>query len=186
MRTLWIIAVIFILGCAQANTAKNTETMEKTIDDGAMIEKTAEGETVTNESMIEKDSMVKSPFAFTGTKLAGKNSPLIDFNKADYENAKKTDKLVVLYFYANWCPICKQEVPNGLVSSFNELEGDRVIGFRVNYNDDQTDNDEVELAREFGVAYQHTKVFLKNNEKVLKSPEGWDKKRYLDEISKYA
>ena len=67
---------------------------------------------------------------------------------------------------------------------FNELTTDKVIGFRVNYNDDQTDNDEKNLAKQFGVAYQHTKVFVKNGQRILKSPEGWDYKRYDTEISK--
>lgn len=120
---------------------------------------------------------------YSGTVLAGSSAPLIDFNKADYDAAVQTDKLVVLYFYANWCPICRQEVPH-LEAAFNELETDKVIGFRVNYNDDQTDDNERELARQFGVPYQHTKVFLKNGTSVLKSPEGWDKDRYINEINK--
>lgn len=116
--------------------------------------------------------------------LAGTSAPLIDFNKVDYDEALKSDKLIVLYFYANWCPICKEELPNGLYPAFNQLTTDKVIGFRVNYNDSQTDNDEENLARDFGVAYQHTKVFLKNGQRVLKSPESWDKDRYLSEINK--
>lgn len=119
----------------------------------------------------------------TSEVLAGKSSPLLDFQKQDYEKALKSDKLVVLYFYANWCPICKEEVPK-LYEAFNELTSDKVIGFRVNYNDSDTDSDEVALAKEFGVAYQHTKVFLKNGQRVLKSPETWEKQRYLDEIQK--
>ena len=121
---------------------------------------------------------------YSGTIIAGKSSPLIDFNKADYDVALKTDKLIVLYFYANWCPICRAEVPH-LYGAFDELTTDRVIGFRVNYNDDQTDDNERNLAREFSVAYQHTKVFVKNGQRVLKSPETWDKNRYLSEINKF-
>lgn len=119
-----------------------------------------------------------------GEILAGKLAPLINFKKTDYEAAVKSDKLVVLYFYANWCPICKEEVSNALYPTFNELTTDRVIGFRINYNDSETDDNERNLAREFGVAYQHTKVFLKNGQRVLKSPEQWDKSRYLEEINK--
>ena len=47
----------------------------------------------------------------------------------------------------------------------------------------RTDADEKNLAREFGVAYQHTKVLLKNGKRILKSPETWDKARYLKEIN---
>jgi len=135
----------------------------------------------------EKDEMMEGEFVmkYSGSVIAGNKSPLLDFNKSDYDTALKTDKLIVLYFYANWCPICKTEVSSSLYPAFNELTTDKVIGFRVNYNDNQTDNDEKNLAREFGVAYQHTKVFVKNGERILKSPESWNEERYLSEINKY-
>ncbi|MEX0621875.1 MAG: thioredoxin family protein [Candidatus Woykebacteria bacterium] len=120
---------------------------------------------------------------FSGTLLAGSSSPLLSFEKADYDKALQTGKLIVLYFYANWCPTCREEFPK-MEEVFDELEADEVIGFRVNFNDSDTDDDEVELAREFGIAYQHTKVFLKNGERILKSPESWEKERYIDEINK--
>src|SRR3989344_3188480 len=98
---------------------------------------------------------------FAGKWLAGTSAPLLDFTKADYDKEVASGKLVVLYFYANWCPICRVEFPV-MQSSFNSLTTDRVVGFRVNYNDSDTDTDERDLARAFGVAYQHTEVFAKN------------------------
>lgn len=53
-------------------------------------------------------------------------------------------------------------------------------------NDSDTDADEVALAREHGIAYQHTKVFLKNGKQILKSPETWGRDRYLAEITQAA
>ena len=70
--------------------------------------------------------------------------------------------------------------------AFNEFTDKGVVGFRVNYNDDETDADEKNLAREFGVAYQHTKVLVKDGQRVLKSQETWTKARYLDELNKLA
>lgn len=147
---------------------------DKMAEEKAMTEKKAM-------EQKEKDAMMEK---YTGTVLAGKSASLLDFVKADYDAAIKTDKLVVLYFYANWCPICKAEVSSALYPVFNELTTDKVIGFRVSYNDNETDNNERSLAKEFGVAYQHTKVFVKNGQRILKSPESWDKKRYDTEIGK--
>ena len=60
-----------------------------------------------------------------------------------------------------------------------------VVGFLVHYNDESTGPDERALARQFGVGYQHTKVFLKKNVRVLKSPESWTQDRYVREIAKF-
>ncbi|MBI1754677.1 redoxin domain-containing protein [Candidatus Azambacteria bacterium] len=120
---------------------------------------------------------------YSGEILAGVSALVLDFNKPDYDVAKASDKLIVLYFYANWCPICRLEFPV-MQSAFNELTTDKVIGFRVNYNDSDTDADEKNLARAFGIPYQHTKVFLKKGTQILKAPDSWSKDRYLSEINK--
>lgn len=141
------------------------------------------------EAMIEKESdvMMKknegtSMMTYSGVVLAGTSAPLLDFTKADFDAAVKTDKLIALYFFANWCPNCRVEFPI-MQSVFNELATDQVIGFRVNYNDNETDDVEKALARQYGIAYQHTKVFIKNGLQVLKSPETWTKERYITEIT---
>lgn len=134
-------------------------------------------------STYEASSIGTPPAQVEGEILAGKSSLLYDFSKAKYDEAIKSAKLIVLYFYADWCPICKEEVPK-MYDAFNELTTDQVIGIRVNFNDSETDSDEQNLAREYGVAYQHTKVFVKNGTRILKSPETWEKQRYLDEIQK--
>lgn len=154
------------------------DTMIKSEDAVMMEEKKAMEK---SEDIMMKDGAVPK---FSGTVLAGSKSPLIDFNKADYDLALKTNKLIVLYFYANWCPICKAEVANSLYPVFNALTTDEVIGFQVGFNDNQTDKDEKGLASQFGVPYQHTKVFVKNGQRILKSPEQWNEARYLSEINK--
>jgi len=147
---------------------------------GEISTKRTDQTTNSGSSSSNKKSSIEG---YTGTLLAGDSSPLLAFEKTDYDQALKADKLVILYFYANWCPICRAEFPK-MEEVFDELTGDDVIGFRINYNDDETEESEKDLAREFGVAYQHTKVFLKNGERVLKSPESWEKDRYTSEINK--
>lgn len=143
-----------------------------------------EGVTTKEEAGEMENVDTQTSSQYTAEILAGSEmTPLLDFNKADYEEALASDRLVVLYFYANWCPICRVEVANALYPAFNELESENVIGFRVNYKDSDTDSTEEALAREFNVTYQHTKVFLKNGERVLKAPDSWNKERYLSEIT---
>ncbi len=108
-----------------------------------------------------------------------------EFSLSSYSAALSSGKLVVLYFYANWCPECKAEFPK-LEEAITELSDNRVAAFRVNYKDNQTEVAEEDLARQFGVAYQHTKVFLRGTKNVLlKNGQSWDKNRYLTEIHKF-
>lgn len=134
-----------------------------------------------NEVSIE----VKAEIQFEGKVLAGIKSPFLDFNSPDYEKALKSGKPIMLYFYASWCPLCQDEVANATVPAFNEWDSSDMIGFRVNFKDSDTDEQERELARKFGVAYQHTKVILNaEGERILKSPESWNKERYREEFKK--
>ncbi|OGK28012.1 hypothetical protein A3C28_02785 [Candidatus Roizmanbacteria bacterium RIFCSPHIGHO2_02_FULL_39_9] len=142
--------------------------------------------TATNEDIV----MTKNKEAGIGGQesggkiLAGKSSPYIEFKKGEYDEALKSGKIIFLDFYANWCPICRGEAPE-IQSGFDSLTSDKVIGFRVNYNDTETDDDEKKLAEDFGVTYQHTKVILKDKKEVLKDGEVWDKEKFLEEINKY-
>ena len=116
--------------------------------------------------------------------MAGTSDTLyLDFNKEDYEKALNEKKKILLYFYANWCPICRVEQLSTF-AAFNEINDPDLIGFRVNYRDSDTDESEENLAKEFGISYQHTKIILKDKERVLKAPDSWNKERYLEELSK--
>jgi len=123
-----------------------------------------------------------APAGYTGDQLAGNSAPLLDFNQADYERALLEYPFVFLYFYANWCPICLEEVPNALYPAFNQLDSDQIIGFRVNFKDSATDRDEQELARQFAVPYQHFKLILKDGQPVFNSNQEWTTQDYLDNI----
>ena len=154
--------LFLISGCAETSTVSvGDEFMEESVEDDE-IEQTDD---------------------FKGEIIAGTISPYLAFNQDDYEKALDEGKVIFLDFYANWCPICKLESPS-IKGAFDSLENENVIGFRVNYNDDETDQDEEELAKEFGITYQHTKVILKDGEEVTKSLETWSKERVLEEIGK--
>lgn len=62
----------------------------------------------------------------------------------------------VLFFYANWCPTCKAADAE-LLAEVDQIPSD-VLLIQVNYNDTQTEPAEKELAKQYGVTYQHTFV----------------------------
>lgn len=194
-----VVALAIIVGGViyyqSSQNKEETVMADEAMDEAMMEEANMEvGEEATEDEnkeggagMMEDggEMMMDGELSFSGEVLAGNQTKLLDYNQADFKKAKASDKLIVLYYYANWCPICREEVQNSLYPAFNELKNENVIGFRINYNDNQTDDNERDLAREHGVAYQHAKVFLKNGERVLKSPESWEKSRYFEEIERY-
>ena len=129
---------------------------------------------------LDKSKMISG---YSGKVLAGNKTPYIIFNKTDYDKAVSDNKIIFLDFYANWCPICRGEAPE-IISAFDSLTSDNVVGFRVNYNDSDTDSDEKALAEKLEIPYQHTKVILKNGNILLKNGEVWDKNRFIEEITK--
>ena len=136
------------------------------------------------EKQLATDSEVSSHAAdAVSAKEIAKN--FYEFDKAAYDGALKEGKLVFLDFYANWCQICKAEAPE-ISAAFNELDAEdaeKVVGFRVNYNDGQTDSNEKTLAKKFGITYQHTKIVVTPDEKVLsRTLEAQSKQEVLDQI----
>lgn len=168
---LFAIFSVVVFGCTKST---ETNAMEKK----AKVDEVPIGEI----PLIENPPNLITSYA--GKVLAGTESTkYLEFNKADYEKALKEKKKILLYFYANWCPICRAEQPETF-AAFNEINDPDLIGFRVNYRDSGTDSDEEALAKEFGVSYQHTKVLLKEGQRAGKWPDSWSKQRYLDELSK--
>lgn len=166
-----LLGLLFIVACAQ------TEDSMEAVKDDAMV-----GDTADKDAMIEKDTggIMKESVV-----LAGTVSPYLEFTQQNYLKALDENKVILLYFYADWCPLCKVEQKETF-AAFDELNNENVVGFRVNYRDSATDEDEEAIAKQFGITYQHTKVVLKDGKQVLKAPDSWDKRRYLDEIGKVA
>jgi len=105
------------------------------------------------------------------------------FDKDDFENAKSEDKLILLDFYANWCPICRLENPK-IRAALKEFDSSEVVAFQVHYNDGDETEEHRALAKEYGITIQHTKVLIKDGKPVLRSLESWSKDRTVSELRK--
>ena len=82
-----------------------------------------------------------------------------DYTKEVYDRALKENRVMALYFTANWCPICREQEPvNQKV--FESLDKSGVVGLRVHILDSETTDETDALAKKFDVVYQHTFVIL--------------------------
>ncbi len=94
--------------------------------------------------------------------------PYTEFSPDALSTARDTRR--VLFFYANWCPTCR-EAHADFVTKMSSIP-ERVTVIRVNYNDSDTDDQEKSLARKFSVSYQHTFVEIDSEGNQLKKWNG--------------
>lgn len=90
------------------------------------------------------------------------DSRYVEYSKAALEKAATNRR--VLFFYASWCPTCKPADAD--LKTTNKIPNDVTV-IRVNYNDPDTDQEEKELAKEYGITYQHTFVQIDGNDKEI-------------------
>ena len=82
------------------------------------------------------------------------SSRYLDYSKTVLD--QPADKRRILYFYATWCPSCKVANEDFLANP-DKIPEDVVV-IRTNYNDPNTDQEEKDLAKKYGITYQHTFV----------------------------
>ena len=78
---------------------------------------------------------------------------VIKVNKDNFESVIKSEKTVLLDFYAEWCGPCRMVSP--IIDSIAEERGDIVVG-KINVDEEQ------EVASQFGVFSIPTLAVMKN------------------------
>jgi len=197
MKQYLIIMLAFLVACApvaqeqvmqkesvmmEKETGQIDDAMGEIQKDESMMEKDAmmdkEGLVVQEPAMDEAISMMSEPKVIAGTV-----TKYYELDVALLDKSVEEGKIVVLQFFANWCPKCKAQEPE-LTAAYNELQRDDVVGFRVHYKDDQTTKEHEDFARKYGVASQGTTVILKDGQMVFKSPAHLNKDQFIAEIAK--
>lgn len=145
---LLLIAIVFAVLVVFAFT-KKADT-EKKKDNFTGVSKTA-----TNSSQNSENGDIESE------KLA--NNYFI-FKKESYESTITYKLPVFLFFYKNTCSECEKQ-ESVIVETFNNLAKSSVIGFRVNYEDNEASQEEKELAKKFAVKEDLVMIILDSNGK---------------------
>lgn len=116
-------------------------------------------------------------------RLTKNGVPYYTYNEEDFQKAVASKRIIYLEFYANWCPICRAQETE-LIAGLEALNRSDIVAFRVNFKDDQTDEDEQRLADKYKIMYQHHKIILKKNVVVIDSAEEWDAQMLITELNK--
>ncbi len=186
----FVILLALLVACAPAQ-----QQMIETPEQKAMEKEAMEKGDWTPEQIaqMEKDEMMEKEMAETMTKPEGKMmepgligggvSRYYNWDKTIFDKAVAEGKTVYLEFSADWCAVCQKQEPH-LIAGFAELNNPNVVGFKIHYKDGQSIDEHNALIQQYQIAYQHTKVVLKDGKQVLKSPEAWTKDKFLEEMRK--
>lgn len=170
-----ILAVVVVLGIGaytlSQNSSKSTSMMK---NDEAVMAKDPSANSG-QEAVMEKTDgamMKENDSSMKDDKMA--TSRYVQYSKPALDSASSARR--VLFFYANWCPSCKPANADFEANS-SKIPTDLTV-IRVNYNDTETDKEEKDLAKKYGITYQHTYVQIDSSGKVVTKWNGGQ----LDEL----
>lgn len=127
-----------------------------------------------DQAMMQKSNTPAEPNNMMGENNSGAdaNSILdtryIQYSESAFENSSGNRR--VLFFYASWCPTCRP-ADASFTQNISKIPNDLTV-IRVNYNDPNTDQDEKDLAKKYGITYQHTFVQIDNTGKEINKWNG--------------
>lgn len=101
----------------------------------------------------------------------------LEITDSSLEDVLKTDKLVVIDFWAEWCGPCKMVGP--IIEELAEEYRENVVVGKV---DVDNNND---ATSKYGIRNIPTTVFIKNGEVVDKIVGAGTKKSFVKKIDKY-
>lgn len=171
-----IVIVLAVLGIGvvvlSQKSSQSTTTMKK---EEAMMPKDDAVMPANDEAMIKKDDSVMEK---TDAMMVKNDNRYITYSKSALEDASGNRR--VLFFYASWCPTCKPADASFTQNQSSIPEDVTVI--RVNYSDPETDQEEKDLAKKYGITYQHTFVQIDSSGKEVTKWNGGQVEELLSNI----
>ncbi len=148
-----ILIVVAVLGIGACTFSQPASEVNSEVESDSMMKKDeAVMQKETQESMVKEDVTMKKEEAMMEDRTS---TPRYAEYSKDVLDKTATNRRV-LFFYASWCPIC-HPADTSFKENINKIPED-VSVIRVNYNDPGTDQDEKDLAKKYGITYQHTFV----------------------------
>lgn len=135
---LAIIAVVAILGIGAYTLFQNFSQSDFVMPAKDVVMKSTD-------KMMKKDETASSGY--------------VQYKKSVFDSAASSRR--VLFFYASWCPTCRP-ADGSFTKNAGKIPEDVTL-IRVNYNDPETDQEEKDLAKKYGITYQHTFVQIDSN-----------------------
>ena len=179
MKYIYIlmIATLLLVGCATNNTNnKSGDTSATDISNLTL--------TPTENSSITSVITDIVHTGYYGKILAGNKTPYIEFNTKDYEKAASEGKVILLYFHSDYSTLCKTDETK-ILKAFSDMSNNKMIGFKVHFEDSSTSDAEKQLATTLDVKDTRTKIILKDDKVMLKSSATWDINTYAAQMSLY-
>lgn len=156
---LILVAVITSLGLYTLSQG-STQSDSMMIKDVAMTPKKEEAMEPTV-AMMQKDDNAKEGDKMMDDKKT--SSRYVQYSKSALDDSSNTRR--VLFFFASWCPTCKPADAN-FTQNVSKIPDDVTL-IRVNYNDPETDQEEKDLEKKYGITYQHTFVQIDSTGKEV-------------------
>lgn len=171
-----VLIAVAILGIGAFTFFQNSSPSDSMIKkDEAMMPKEDAAIEGKDTAMMKKDEGVTEKE--NSMKQKG-DDRYVEYSKAALVGASNNRR--VLFFYASWCPTCKPTDAD-LSANKSKIPADVTV-IRVNYNDPETDQEEKDLAKKYGITYQHTFVQIDGQGKEVTKWNGGKTEELLAKI----
>lgn len=156
----FVVVAFVILGIGAYTLSQKSSQFDSMMKKDEAMMPNEESTMQPTDVMMKKDDNTMEDNKMTDDKMI--DSRYVQYNKSALDNASRNRR--VLFFYASWCPTCKPADVD-LKANSKKIPSDVTV-IRVNYNDPETDQEEKDLAKKYGITYQHTYVRIdsKGNE----------------------